>query len=58
MDVALLGAAPLADQRKPHVTALKATAPHTNKDAAGNTKRDEVLRAEANEGRELSMSGL
>ena len=49
--VALLGAAPVADQRKPQVTALNATAPHTSKDAAGNTKRDEALKAVANEGR-------
>jgi hypothetical protein len=47
----LLGAAPVADQRKPQVTALNATAPHTSKDAAGNTKRDEALKAVANEGR-------
>ena len=47
----LLGLVPMADQRKPHVTALKATAPHTSSDATGNTKRDEALKAVANEGR-------
>jgi hypothetical protein len=49
--VALLGAEPVADQRKLQVTALNATAPHTNKVAAGNTTRDEALKAVANEGR-------
>jgi hypothetical protein len=50
-EVALLGAAPVADQRKPHVTALKATAPHTSNEAAGNATRDDVLKTVANEGR-------
>jgi hypothetical protein len=48
--VALLGAASVADQRKPHVTALNATAPQTSKVAAGNAARDDALKAEANEG--------
>ncbi len=56
--LALLGAAPVADHRKPHVTALNATAPHTNMVATGSAKRDEALKAWANEGLKRSISGL
>jgi hypothetical protein len=48
----------VADQRKPHVTALNATAHHTNNAAAGKTTRDDALKTLANEGRVLSISGL
>jgi hypothetical protein len=56
--LALLGAAPVADHRKPHVTALNATAPHTSSEAAGNTKRVEALKSLANGGRWLIMGRL
>jgi hypothetical protein len=39
----------VADQRKPQLTALNATAAHTNSAAAGNTKREDVLNRELNE---------
>jgi hypothetical protein len=48
----------MADPRKPQVTALKATAAHTNKVAAGNHTRDEALKAVTNEGRWSNMGRL
>ncbi len=53
-----LGAVPVADQRKPHVTALNATAPHTSKVATGNATREDVDKTVANEGRWRSIRGL
>jgi hypothetical protein len=56
--VALLGAAPVADQRKLQLTALNATAPHTNKVVTGNATREDADKAVANDGRDRSIRGL
>ena len=53
-----LAPAPIADQRKPHATALNATAAHTNNAAAGSQTRDDALNTAANDGRWASMGRI